>query len=76
MGDKVKMLRKENNDLKSQLNDLRKEYISTSQIQDGGTEGLPQSSSYRLIECTGCPIPQRQLQHSSEVGIQLVKSSG
>ena len=37
------------------------EGISVNQVQDGGTEGLPGSGSYRFTEHTGCPIPQRQL---------------
>ena len=37
------------------------EGISVYQVQDGGTEGLPRSGSYRFTEHTGCPIPKRQL---------------
>ena len=59
MGDRVKALRRENDDLKRQLNDLKKEFIY--QVQDGGTGGMPRSGSYRFTEHTGCPIPQRQL---------------
>ena len=75
MGDKVKALKKDNDDLKSQLNDLKKEFqFLKSKMAE--QKDYNENGSHGFTEHTGCAVPQRQLWCAREVGIQFVKSSG